>query len=173
MSASFSKTVALRPSLEQLESRDMPSTIDTLLPFLTDRLIVQPGLKESNYWTSNLQTDFNALQSDIVHLGPNHPTTVADLARTMSDYGFAEQTYKRFGDAAELFKAGLSFGVSNGGFEEADFVFVFLTWKDIQKLENIINSQANTANAIAHTPFANGLSLGGSSTIAGLSRSPN
>lgn len=169
MRTSFSSKVAVRPSLEQLESRDLLSTIDTLLPFLTDRLVVQQGLQESSYWTSNLQHDFNTLQSDIVHLGPNNPAIIADLARTMSDYGFAEQTYNLTGNTAELVKTGLSFGVSNGFFEQADLVFVFLSWQDVQKMENITGSRASTAFAIAHTPFANGVSLGGSFTIAGLS----
>jgi hypothetical protein len=168
MKPSSSKT--FRPSLEQLESRDMPSTLGAVMPFIIDRVIVDKGLKNSGGWTSNFQTDFNALQSDIVHLGPSNPTTIADLSKTMADFGFAQQTFNLADNTVELLRAGLAFGISGGFFDESDIVPILFSVREINTLAATTAAQKNTVNTLANTPFANGVSLGGTSTIANLSR---
>lgn len=170
MTPSQSKRFRVRLALEQLEPRDMPSAAGSLLPFVVSQLVVDKGLKNSNAWTANLQHDFNTLQQDIVTTGPGSPQAISSLARTMSDYGFAQQTYNLAGNTAELARAGFAFGIANGIFDESDVGAILFSWMQIQNLEKITNSQAATANTIAHTPFANGVTLGGSTTIADLSR---
>jgi hypothetical protein len=170
MKPSSSKT--FRPSLEQLESRDLPSTLGAVLPFVVDRLIVERGLKNSGTWTSNFQTDFNQLQSDIVTLGPQDPATTAALSRTMSDYGFAQSTFDVTANVVELLKGGLAFGISNGFFDQSDVVPILFSVRDINILVGTTAAQEKTVNTLANTPFANGVSPGGAFTIAELSRSP-
>lgn len=172
MRTSRSQSLTVRPCLEQLETREMPSTLGSLMPFITDRLIVQKGLKNSDYWTTNLENDWNALQTDLGRVGPNNPTTIADLSKTMADYGFAEQTYNLSGNTAELFRAGIAFGISNGFFDQSDLGPILVSLRDIQNLENISNSQASTAHRIANTPFPDGAVLGGQQTLAQLSHPP-
>jgi hypothetical protein len=170
MKPSKPKKSRVRLALEQLESRDMPSAAGAALPFIMSQLVVGKGLKNSDAWTANLQTDFNALQSDIVKLGPTNPTTIADLSRTMADYGFAEQTYNLADNTAELAKAGLVFGIANGIFDESDAGAILFSMMQIQSLQNTTRAQAATADAIAKTPFANGVTFGGQHTIIQLSR---
>jgi hypothetical protein len=172
MRVSQSKSITVRPSLEQLESRDMPSALGAALPFIVDRLIVERGLKNSNAWTSNFQTDFNQLQSDIVKLGPSNPATTAALSRTMSDYGFAQSTFDVTGNVVELVKAGIAFGISNGFLDQSDVVPILFSIRDIDTLVATTNFQQSQVNTLANTHFANGVSLGGAFTIADLSRSP-
>jgi hypothetical protein len=151
VSTFLSTTVPIRPSLEQLEARDLLSTLGAVLPFFTDRVIVEKSLKNSEAWTSNYQNDFNALQSDIIHLGPHHPTTLADLAQTMADYGFAQQTFNLVNNTTELFRAGIAFGISNGFFDESDVGAIFFSLRDIQKLESITHSQADKVHDLVVT----------------------
>ena len=148
----------------------MPSTLGAVLPFVVNQLIAQKVLNNSGTWTSNLQNDFNALQSDIVRLGPNSSTTIADLSRTTSDFGFAQQTFDVTGNIVELLRGGLAFGIANGFFDQSDVVPILFTVRETNTLVATTNSQQNTVNAIAHTPFANGVTLGGQTTIAALSR---
>ena len=172
MKSAVSNTMTFRPSLEQLESRELPSALGAVLPFVVDRVVVERGLKNSNAWTSNFQNDFNALQNHIVQLGPTNATTISDLSRTMADYGFAQQTFQLAGNTAELVRGAIAFGISNGLFDEADAVPILFSLKQVQDLLNTTSTQKNTVDTLAHTPFANGVSLGGSFNIADLSRSP-
>ncbi|HEY7309647.1 MAG TPA: hypothetical protein VH643_09850 [Gemmataceae bacterium] len=158
--------------LEQLESRDMPSALGAVLPFVIDRAIVEKGLKNSGGWTSNFQTDFNQLQSDIKTFGPTNPQVTSDLSRTMADYGFAQQTFNLADNTVELAKAGLAFGMANGFFDQSDVVSILFSIRQIDSLAATTAAQKNTVNTLANTPFANGVSLGGSTTIASLSRAP-
>jgi len=170
MKPSQSKTSQVRLSLEQLEPREMPSATGAVLPFVVNQLVVGKGLKNSDAWTSSLQSDFNALQQSIAATGPASPETISWLSQTMSDYGFAEQTYNLADNTAELAKAGIMFGIGNGIFDESDTGAIMYSMWQIQILQNTTNGQAATANDIAHTPFANGVTLGGQITIADLSR---
>jgi hypothetical protein len=172
MKASFSNKCGIRPSLEQLETRDMPSTLGAALPFVISRVVVERGLKNSDAWTSNFQNDFNSLQSDIVKFGPSNPTTISDLSKTMADYGFAQQTFQLADNSAELAKAGIAFGISNGFFDESDGGAILFSLIQLQNLTKTTAAQKNTVDTLAHTHFANGVSFGGSVIIADLSRSP-
>jgi hypothetical protein len=170
MKLSSSKT--FRPSLEQLESRDMPSTLGAVMPFIIDRVIVERGLKNSGGWTSNFQNDFNQLQADIKTFGPTNPQVISDLSRAMADFGFAQQTFNLADNTVELLRAGLTFGISNGFFDQSDVVPILFSVREINNLVGTTAAQKNTVNTLANTPFANGVSLGGAFTIAELSRSP-
>jgi hypothetical protein len=71
-----------------------------------------------------------------------------------------------------LVKAGISFGISNGFFDESDVVPILFSLREINTLVSTTAAQKNTVDTLANTHFANGVSLGGATTIADLSRSP-
>jgi hypothetical protein len=163
MKTSRSQPSTFRPSLEVLEARDVPSNAGVALFFAVPSDISQSKASASS-WTFSLQNDFNTLQNNIQTQGWT-VATAGSLAKAMSDYGFAEQTYSFVSQINYMLEAGLLFGVGGGVFGKQDVGIWLSTWTQLHNLDNTISHDAGVANGIAHSPFS---TPGGQTTIAEL-----
>jgi len=151
MSTPRSGSSSFKPSLEILEARDVPSIAGDALSYAGPLYLSQTTASASS-WTSALQIDFSILQHNIQTQGWT-PATVGSLAKVMSAYGFAEQTYNFAGRIDNLLETGLLLGAAEGAFGMEDAEIWLSTWIQLHNLDNTINQDAGIANGIAHSPI--------------------
>jgi hypothetical protein len=152
MKTSRSRSSSFRPSLEALEARDVPSVAGDALFFAGPSYFSQSNTGASTL-TSSLQNDFNVLQNNIQTQGWTS-TTVGSLAKTMSDYGFAEQTYNFVSRINGLLETALLMGAAGGAFGGEDAGIWLFSWTQLHNLDNTINHDIGVANGIVHSPIS-------------------
>ena len=152
MKTSRSRSSTFPPSLEELEARDVPSIAGIALMFAAPSYISQSNTS-ANALTSSLENDFNIVQNNIQTQGWT-PVTQGSLAKAMSDFGFAEQTYNFVGKINSLLETGLLMGAAGGVFGEEDASIWLSTWTQLHNLDNTINHDAGVANGIANSSIS-------------------
>ncbi|HEY7427273.1 MAG TPA: hypothetical protein VH682_23765 [Gemmataceae bacterium] len=152
MKTSRSRSPTFRPSLEVLETRDVPSVAGAALMFAAPSYISQSSTS-ANALTFGLENDFNVVQNNIQTQGWTS-VTQASLAKAMSDFGFAEQTYNFVGQINSLLETGLLLGAAGGLFGAEDASIWLSTWTQLHTLDNTVNQDAGIANGIAHSPIS-------------------
>lgn len=152
MSASRSGSSSFQPLLERLEGRDVPSIAGDALSYAAPLYLNQANTSAST-WTSALQIDFSTLQHNIQTQGWAS-ATVGSLAKVMSAYGFAEQSYTFVGRIDNLLENGLLLGAAEGAFGMGDAEIWLSTWIQLHNLDNMINQDAGIADGIAHSPIS-------------------
>jgi hypothetical protein len=152
MSTSRSGSYSVPPSLEILEARDVPSIAGDALSYAGPLYLSQANASARS-WTSALQIDFSTLQHNIQTQGWTS-ATVGSLAKVMSAYGFAEQTYNFAGRIDNLLETGLLLGAAEGAFGMEDAENWLSTWIQLHNLDSLINQDTGIANDIAHSPIS-------------------
>jgi hypothetical protein len=141
-----------RPSLEVLEGRDAPSTAGVALSFAAPTFINQSSVSTSS-WTSGLQIDFSVLQNAVQTQGWTS-VTVGTLAKVMSDYGFAKQTYNFVSSIDNLLETGLLLGAASGAFGEDDAGIWLSTWIQLHNLDRLVNQDTGITDGVANSPIS-------------------
>jgi hypothetical protein len=167
MNRSHSHTHQLRPQLEILEARDLPSVAGELVAFYATTYANQAAAAAQTP-TNNLQTDFNTLQSNIQNTGATSSATTGSLAKASADYGKAEGNYAQILSTIKLAEQALFVSYSSGVFDQSDSTLLFYTFYELNSLQTTIANDAAIARMVATTPFAGNAVLDGQTTLAGV-----
>lgn len=165
MSLFLSPARRVRPHLETLEARDLPSAAGDLVA-LYATIYANQATAAAHNQTSTLQTDFNTLQSNITSTGASSSTTTASLAKASADYGNAEGTYIQIFSTISLAEQAIFVGLSTGVFNESDNALLLYTFFQLNSLQTTITNDTSIARMVATTPFAGDAVLGGQTTLA-------
>jgi hypothetical protein len=156
-----------RPMLEALEGRDLPSAAGYLTAVVVQQFAAQ-AQATATARTSNLQTDFNTLQSNITNSGANASVTIASLGKAASDYGFAEQTYNLLSHNITQLETGIYGAAYLGVYDQSDSALVTYALNLLSNEQKAINSLTSTTATIGLTAFANDTNYDGNVNLAGV-----
>jgi len=141
----------VRPTLEVLEGRDLPSTFGLSIPSLVQPLTQLTN--QINTATTQMATNFNNGQT--ASQASNFPAADNDYAKALNNYGQIQAYNNAITQVATADQNFILVGFFVGAFDQNDAFSLFAAFKTINDAKSAASSNLSTANGILNTTFAN------------------